>query len=82
MVQALGRATPAQREILELSYGQWDDAKVAKVKNLYNDLKLKEAFEKYEEESYQRIQSELDKVTTMPRDVFELLLKRIYKRKY
>lgn len=82
VVQALDRASPAQREILELNYGQWDEAKVANVKKLYDDLNLKEAFEKYEEESYQRIQLALDEVETMPRDVFELLLKRIYKRKY
>lgn len=82
VVQALDRASPDQREVLKLNYGQWDDAKVAKVKKLYDDLKLREAFEKYEEESYQRIQLALDEVETMPRDVFELLLKRIYKRKY
>jgi len=52
-VQTLQRGTPAQLKVLEDNYGQWDDAKVANVKALYNELKLKEEFEKYEEESYQ-----------------------------
>jgi hypothetical protein len=52
-----------------------------KVKKLYNDeLDLPAVFEKYEEDSYKAIQANLDKVSLMPRDVFELLLKKIYKR--
>lgn len=39
--------------MLEDNYGQCDDAKVANIKALYNEMKLKEEFEKYEEESYQ-----------------------------
>ena len=81
VVQALGRATPAQKKILEANYGVWDDKKVAKVKTLYKDtLDLPTIFASYEEESYKAIQANLDKVTLMPRDVFELLLKKIYKR--
>jgi len=80
VVQALDRVTPEQREVLEKNYGQWDDAKVATVKALYKDLGLVKVFEDYEENSYELIQKELDKVTTVPRDVFELLLKKIYKR--
>jgi len=82
VVQALDRATPEQKKLLKENYGQWNDVKVAKVKALYNELKLADVFHAYEDESYQRIQAELDKVTLMPREVFELLLKRIYKRKY
>lgn len=66
--------------MLEQNYGQWDDAKVAKVKDLYKKLDLPGVFSAYEEESFKLIQTELDKVTLMPRDVFELLLKKIYKR--
>ena len=80
VVQALLKATPAQRRILEQNYGKWDDKKVEKVKKVYREMELPKAFETYEEESYQQIQAELDKVTLMPRDVFELLLKKIYKR--
>jgi farnesyl diphosphate synthase len=76
----LDRVTKEERTILEENYGQWDDSKVAKVKALYKKLDLEGVFKSYEEESYKIIQTELDKVTLMPRDVFELLLKKIYKR--
>lgn len=80
VVQALDRVTPEQRAVLENNYGQWNDEKVAAVKALYKDLDLIKVFESYEEQSYTLIQEKLDKVTLMPRDVFELLLKKIYKR--
>jgi hypothetical protein len=53
---------------------------VAKVKKLYNDLDLKSRFEAYEEASYAEIQALLATVTTMPTEVFEFLLRKIYKR--
>ena len=80
VVQALDLATPSQRKILEKNYGQWDDKKVAKVKALYKELGLKEIFDKYEEQSYNEIQEELKKVDSMPKEVFTLFLKKIYKR--
>jgi len=80
VVQALKLATPAQRQMIEENYGQWDEKKVSKIKALYNDLKLKERFDKYEEESYNQIQDELKNVTDIPQEVFTLFLKKIYKR--
>jgi len=80
VVQALDRVTPDQRKVLEDNYGQWDDDKVKNVKALFNELDLVKVFEDYEEHSYNVIQEALDKVTLMPKDVFELLLKKIYKR--
>jgi len=82
VVQALGLVNASQRKLLEDNYGQWDDKKVAKIKSLYKDLKLKELFDKYEEESYQTIQKAMDESSLVPRDVFEVLLKKIYKRSY
>jgi farnesyl diphosphate synthase len=81
VVQALSRVNAGQRKVLEENYGQWDDRKVAKIKALYKDLKLKELFEQYEEDSYQNIQKALDQ-SLVPRDVFDVLLKKIYKRSY
>ena len=43
-------------------------------------MKLKELFDKYEQESYAEIQEELKKVTSIPHDVFTLFLNKIYKR--
>jgi farnesyl diphosphate synthase len=80
VVQALDRVTKEQRKVLEENYGQWDDEKVKNVKAVYNELELVKVFEDYEEQSYKHIQEALDKVTLMPKDVFELLLNKIYKR--
>jgi farnesyl diphosphate synthase len=79
VVQALDRATPAQRKVLEQNYGVWNEGKVEKVKKLYSDLNLTQVFQAYEEASYQRIQSQLEQ-TLLPRQVFEVLLQKIYKR--
>ena len=80
VVQALDRVNAEERKVLEENYGQWDDAKVAAVKELYGKLELPAVFASYEEDSYKLIQTELEKVTLMPREVFDLLLKKIYKR--
>jgi farnesyl diphosphate synthase len=80
VVTALSKCTPQQRKVLQDNYGQGNDNKVQKVKQLYRDLDLPSEFERYEETSYQLIQGELDRLTNVPRAVFEVLLKKIYKR--
>ncbi|GAB5035050.1 farnesyl diphosphate synthase [Nannochloropsis oceanica] len=81
VVQALDKATPAQRKILETHYGKHEEASVAAVKALYRDMGLEMLFKKYEEQSYAAIQAELDALpVNIPRPVFEILLKKIYKR--
>lgn len=80
VVQALKKATPAQLKTLEQNYGKWDDKKVAKVKAVYKEMEMEKIFAEYEENSYSRIKDMLAKVTLMPKDVFELLLNKIYKR--
>jgi farnesyl diphosphate synthase len=80
VVQALKKATPAQRQILEINYGQDVPQKVAKVKKLYEEMGLEDLFKKYEEESYAAIKKLIGEVNDMPTEVFEFLLKKIYKR--
>lgn len=80
VVQALSRATPEQLKVLHNNYGRKEESKVKKIKALYRDLDLENLFKTYEEESYTAIQSLLDKVTDMPKDVFNDLLGKIYKR--
>jgi farnesyl diphosphate synthase len=80
VVQALNLCSPGQRKVLEKNYGQWDDKKVAKVKNLYKQLDLPKVFTEYEEASYASIQEDLQKVDCMPKECYEILLKKIYKR--
>lgn len=80
VVQALDRADAKQRKVLEENYGRHDAAKVNKVKALFRELDLEGLFHKYEEESYARIQKLLDAADGLPREVFEFLLRKIYKR--
>lgn len=80
VVQALDLVNPKQRKVLEENYGQHDIKKVAKVKKLFNDLDLHARFEEYEEQSYAEIQALLSTVKSMPTEVFEFLLRKIYKR--
>ena len=69
-----------QRKILEENYGQHDAKKITKVKKLYAELDLTAVFQKYEEESYQAIQKLMSEIHELPKEVFEFLLKKIYKR--
>ena len=80
VVQALDRASPKQRKILEQNYGQHDAIKVDVVKRLYEEMELPRIFAEYEERSYNEIQALLGGVTEMPREVFDFLLRKIYKR--
>lgn len=81
VVQALDRVNAKQRKVLEDNYGRHDPKMIEKIKKLYNELKLDEVFYSYEEDSYKRIQALLDDVEDMPRETFEFLLRKIYKRK-
>jgi farnesyl diphosphate synthase len=80
-VQALSRCTPEQRKLMQDNYGQHDEAKVAAIKALYKEMKLKEAFDAYEEESYKQIRTLIDTCEGVPKAAFEGLLAKIYKRK-
>jgi len=80
VVQALMRATPEQRKVLEDNYGKHDESNIAAVKALYKDMDISSVFEAYETESYNTIQKLMSDVHDMPKDVFEFLLKKIYKR--
>jgi farnesyl diphosphate synthase len=80
---ALQRVTPEQRKILEENYGRKDSAKEAKVKELYSELKLEDAFKQYEEERVSKLQKligEVDETEGLKKEIFEVFLKKIYKR--
>ncbi|OAA39971.1 Farnesyl pyrophosphate synthetase [Metarhizium rileyi] len=81
--KALEIATPEQRKILEENYGQKDDAKEAVIKKLYEDMKLKEQYEAFEESRARKIRSmiqEIDESEGLRKSVFEAFLDKIYKR--
>ncbi|KAL2915886.1 Farnesyl pyrophosphate synthetase [Polyrhizophydium stewartii] len=82
IVQALARASPEQRALLDANYGQKDPAKVAIVKAIYRDLDIETLYRQYEEESYQRITALINQVEDdlIPREMFVTFMNRIYKR--
>ncbi|KFP02776.1 Farnesyl pyrophosphate synthase, partial [Calypte anna] len=81
VVECLRRVTPAQRQILEENYGCKEPEKVAKVKELYETVGMRAAFQEYEESSYQRLQELINQHSIrLPREIFLSLAQKIYKR--
>ncbi|XP_013413552.1 farnesyl pyrophosphate synthase [Lingula anatina] len=81
IIQALKRASPEQIKILEENYACHDDLKVAKVKEIFNQLKLSELYTQYEEESYQDLMQLIEKYSqNLPKQMFIAFAKKIYKR--
>lgn len=81
--KALEIATPEQRKILEENYGQKDDAKEAVIKKLYDDMKLKEIYLEFEERRADEIREMIAKVDEsegLKKEIFEVFLKKVYKR--
>nr|XP_014433520.2 farnesyl pyrophosphate synthase [Pelodiscus sinensis] len=61
--------------LLEENYGQKDAAKVAKVKELYEAVGMRAAYQECEESSYRRLEG-----LGLPRAIFLGLAQKIYKR--
>jgi farnesyl diphosphate synthase len=80
VVQALLVVNRQQRKVLEENYGRHSDANVRAVKDLYLQIGMEKIFRDYEEKSYAEIRKLLDSVEGLPVEVFEFLLKKIYKR--
>jgi farnesyl diphosphate synthase len=81
--QALQRATPEQRKILEENYGQKDDAKEAAVKKLFDEMGLEQIYKDYEEKVVGEIRqmiADVDESEGLKKTVFESFLGKIYKR--
>ncbi|XP_049638250.1 farnesyl pyrophosphate synthase-like isoform X1 [Suncus etruscus] len=82
VVQCMQQASPEQRQILQENYGQKDPKKVAKVKALYEDMDLRGVFTRYEEDSYNRLVSLVEKdAKPLPPSIFLGLAQKIYKRR-
>ena len=79
--KALELATPEQRTILEENYGKHSPEGVAKVKELYGELKLQELYWEYEEEQKRECDALIEKIEPEHfRELFTFLLGKIYKR--
>ncbi|RCI17134.1 hypothetical protein L249_2106 [Ophiocordyceps polyrhachis-furcata BCC 54312] len=81
--KALELVTPEQRKILDENYGRKDDAKELVVKRLYDELKLKDHWEAYEEKRVSELRlmiSQVDESEGLKKEVFTAFLNKIYKR--
>jgi len=81
VVQALSRATPEQRTILEENYADDVPEKIAKVKDLYKTMGLQEVYTEYEEQSYKDLSQLIEKLSgNLPKEMFTAFAQKIYKR--
>ncbi len=81
--QALKLASPEQRQVLDQNYGHKDQAREAKVKTVFEELKLSEVYQKYEEEKVGEIKGMIERVDEsegLKKEVFQEFLRKIYKR--
>lgn len=81
--QALERADPAQRKVLDECYGRKDKAKEAKVKTVFEELKIEDQYFAYEQKAVGKIRdriSKVDEASGLKKEVFETFLQKIYKR--
>ncbi|XP_039311879.1 farnesyl pyrophosphate synthase isoform X2 [Solenopsis invicta] len=82
VVEALQRATPEQRKILEECYGFSDPEKVKRVKQLYTDLNLQKIYTLYENKVYNLINKRVQQMSCgILHELFVNLLKAFYHRK-
>ncbi|KAI1103281.1 terpenoid synthase [Jackrogersella minutella] len=81
--QALKIATPEQRKTLEEHYGRKGKAHEAEIKKLYNEMKLEQLYQDYEEKSVSEVRqliSQIDESEGLKKGIFETFLQKIYKR--
>nr|UBI61886.1 farnesyl diphosphate synthase [Panax vietnamensis] len=81
VVKALELSDEEQKKFLHENYGKDDPASVAKVKELYNTLKLQDVFAEYESKSYDKL---IKFIEAHPSQAVQAVLKsflgKIYKR--
>ncbi|XP_016439077.2 farnesyl pyrophosphate synthase [Nicotiana tabacum] len=81
VVKALEHCNEEQKKLLYENYGKDDPACVAKVKALYNDLKLEDVYLEYEKKTYEKL---INSIEAQPSKAVQAVLKsflaKIYKR--
>ncbi|CCK69214.1 bifunctional (2E,6E)-farnesyl diphosphate synthase/dimethylallyltranstransferase KNAG_0C01010 [Huiozyma naganishii CBS 8797] len=81
--KALEIVTPEQRKLLDENYGQKDATCEARVKKLYDELKLGDYYHAYEEQTAKDITaliSKVDESRGFKKDVLTAFFKKVYKR--
>lgn len=81
VVKALEHCNEEQKKLLHENYGKNDAACIAKVKALYNDLKLEDVYLEYEKNKYEGL---INSIESQPNKAVQAVLKsflaKIYKR--
>lgn len=81
--KALAKANAEQRVVLDANYGQKDAAAEAKVKEIFKALEIEAEYLAYEEATVDKIRAAIQNVDEsrgLKKEVFEVFLKKIYKR--
>lgn len=81
--QALTRVDAQQRKILEDNYGRKDDNCEARVKEVFNILRLEQVYKDYEESAVGRLREKIEAIDESEgqrKEVFEEFLRKIYRR--
>ena len=61
-------------------YGKDNEESIGAIKGVYNELQLDDVFREYEQASYGRLSARISEQKELPAGVFEMLLRKIYKR--
>ncbi|XP_022861972.1 farnesyl pyrophosphate synthase 1-like, partial [Olea europaea var. sylvestris] len=81
VVKALELCNEEQKKTLYENYGKEDPACVAKIKELYNTLKLQDTYLEYESKSYEKITKSIEAQPSKEvQAVLKSFLAKIYKR--
>ena len=76
------KITPKQKKLLDAKYGKVKvgSAGEKEIKKLYEELNLEALYQAYEQQAYDEIMALKPTVTEVPWEVFEVFLKKIFKR--
>ena len=81
--QALKIASPQQLAVLEENYGRKDKVCEARVKEIYEKLRLDKTYQEYEERQVEKLKEKISKVDEsdgLRKEIFDEFLRKIYKR--
>ncbi len=84
IVVAMQRANKEQKDVLRENYGRRDEEAVARVREVFDKLKIDKVYKTYEENTYNSILNQIQQIPgegkLLPPQVFTAFLERIYQR--
>ncbi len=78
--QMSGNLVSQLQPLLQANYGQDKEQAVQQVKQLYAEMELEPLFKDFEQESHSSLLRKIDEQNVLPKEVFSLLLAKIFKR--